>query len=742
MVKARKYILIVEIVILLGACVNFLLARSRDVQISIGGSHVSAGEVFAFESVALPKGTYRIQFDYRAAGSDAFVYARSEVYGIQTRCGNVFLYGDATNTFLTLELGRGFDEVAVYVDNAQSSADVDIVGVSIFRVKDMEKRGLLKALFLCAFLEFIVWMAKQQPGDRIRVFILAIAFSASCYPLMNNQLMEGHDLQFHLLRIEGIASGLSSGVFPVKIHPFWLKNYGCAIGVLYGDWLLYFPALLRCFGFSVQNAYKIFVAFISLVTICISYYSFHRVTGDKNAGVVGAVVYTLGLYRLITVYTRAAVGEYSAMVFLPLIFAGLFEILQEGEAAKKHRIHRVCLVAAGFSGIICSHILSTVIAGIFIFICVLICVRRLSKVRVVIDLGLSALFTVLLSLGFLVPFLDFYRDDFSVQNFWSILYGQYMRDQGVFPTQMFALFGKGNGHTYTSNMGITSEVTITVGSAMLIGLLLFFALLIAGKADIRGRLFKAAALSASLGVLACIMSTCYFPWDFTANEFIMEKISVIQFSWRLLGVASLFLGFVCVYCYLEYRERSEWFRTILAVSVSIMIVNVGWYLYDEVYSQENHLTIYGETEMGDTDAAGSDYTLQGTDSTLIQRGAVRSEGCISSGSYEQRGLFISYSLRMGQDGGWVEFPLSYNRYYTARCKELGQEFEVLPGDNNVVRVKFPADFDGTVNISFSEPYFWRIGEVIPIVVILAGVILGLTNKYRKAGRLRDGEKVK
>lgn len=61
----------------------------------------------------------------------------------------------------------------------------------------------------------------------------------SCYPLLNEYIIVGHDLAFHLNRIEGIKKGLLSGQFPVRIHPTHFGGYGYATPIMYPEMLLY-----------------------------------------------------------------------------------------------------------------------------------------------------------------------------------------------------------------------------------------------------------------------------------------------------------------------------------------------------------------------------------------------------------------------------------------------------------------------------------------------------------------------
>ena len=48
------------------------------------------------------------------------------------------------------------------------------------------------------------------------IFLL-LAICLSCFGLLNETIPGGHDLIFHLSRIEAISKGLQFGEFPVRI---------------------------------------------------------------------------------------------------------------------------------------------------------------------------------------------------------------------------------------------------------------------------------------------------------------------------------------------------------------------------------------------------------------------------------------------------------------------------------------------------------------------------------------------
>ena len=183
--------------------------------------------------------------------------------------------------------------------------------------------------------------------------LLAAALLA-CGPFLSGGVWHGSDLGYHLRRIENIAMGLADGQFPVRIQSDWLLGNGYAVGVFYGDLLLYAPALLRLAGVPVTIAYDLYLFAVTLLTAWGGYYAARRLALPRAAAFGAAALYTLAAYRLCDVTDRAALGEYTALAFLPLAAAGFWRTLHPDSA----RLPGAALLVLGLSGVLQSHLLS------------------------------------------------------------------------------------------------------------------------------------------------------------------------------------------------------------------------------------------------------------------------------------------------------------------------------------------------------------------------------------------------
>lgn len=71
-------------------------------------------------------------------------------------------------------------------------------------------------------------------------------------------------------------------------------------------------------GFTMQNAYKLFVVLVNLATVIVSYYSFRVIFKRAELALVAAIMYSMSLLRLVDLYQRGAVGEFTALIFFRL----------------------------------------------------------------------------------------------------------------------------------------------------------------------------------------------------------------------------------------------------------------------------------------------------------------------------------------------------------------------------------------------------------------------------------------
>lgn len=752
--KSLIIVLICQFLILAIACGSYLLNRGKafyqvyspqDFTLSAGeyretdgivieDNHGHTGSFLSFTE-ALDKGIYLIRINYTTNSAGNTISAScSEISDLDIRTAPAKLEPGVSTAYITLDLRRDAREVLVDV-SFNGEGYLTVSEISIHETSNVYKQNLFRAFCLCILLALLYGFYLADKEKRGTMLGLTVIWLFSCYPLQSIYMNGGHDLAFHLLRIEGIYHGLMQGTFPVKIHPMWAKDYGYAVGVFYGDAALYIPAFLRLIGFSVQSAYTYFTAFMNLATVLISYFCLKGIFSNKKAGIVGSALYTFSLYRLADVYTRASVGEYTALTFLPLVLYGFYLIFTETDA-KKHWFKNAAIVSLGLTGVIQSHTLSCIMIVVFVALLCLILIKKVIRPHTFLMLAAGAGFTLLMNLGFLIPFLDFYDESIYINSpEWGTQTVYSIQNLGMYPTQLFGLMHPVVGGNWITSVGVSNETAYSLGLVitLCIVLFLYIALCCRSKEE-NDPLFKPSLLCCALGMLALFMSTCYFPWDTLATLGSLPEtlISSLQFPWRFLTVATPLLIVPSCYAILRVEKYLSATKTtvILGTLASLFIVSSGWYFYSFVFCGTPY-NVYDTYELNSMTMYSNEYLPTGTNPEEITAGLVNSSEGVAYDSYTKDGTHITCNVSTQTESS-IEFPLNYYKYYQCRDVNTGQKFTVEPGYNNMVKVNFPAGYNGSVEVSFQEPVLWRICEVISFLTIFVVLILIVYFPLKKA----------
>lgn len=530
--------------------------------------------------------------------------------------------------------------------------------------------------------------------------ILGAALLATT-PMMQTYLYDADDLCYHLARMEGLKDGILDGQIPVNILPEGLQGNGY-MNAMYPYLFLYIGAFLRICRVSLGFSYKVLIFLSNLASACCAYVAVKSMVKSRRSVILAVVLYTLMPYRFTNILSRGDLGETLALIFWPLVIAGLYHLIM-GDRKKWYYL------VIGFSGILQSHILSmTYAAAICAFTALLYCVRIVREKRYV-ELLKAAGLTVLLNAWYVVPFLYYYYNE--------SLDKEVLRWSGYFEQSI-------NLSNMTQSISLYNKQYFSLGLALLgcagLGVIYLLCERCKKLSDTEGFMLYLLVLGAAL----VFMSTGYFPSRaLMAIPFFSNIATMLQFPWRFLGPASACFTFVGAMA-LERSEIIRHYRN----AIFAMMIGLNLLVIVTVPSENNHVPYKNaeavaskghETKLGTSVGLfyPHEWRLFGVvDLKLVRSVVVSDIGSVSVRDFQKEGTKAAVSYTATSDQAYIELPIQNYLGYRA-SDELGAPVEITQGDGG--RMRFFVKGDGA-----EHQIYVRYGPVAGFVI--ANVVSALT----------------
>lgn len=235
----------------------------------------------------------------------------------------------------------------------------------------------------------------------IPVFIFLIFSFFSIRPLFHSGFFPMHD-DTQVVRVSQMAKALSDEQFPVRWVADLGYGYGYPIFNFYSPLPYYFGGVLNLFGFDALTATKLMFAF-GILLAGFSMYFFAKSVWGEEGGLLSAILYQYAPYHALNIYVRGAVGEFWALAFLPLVFYGIYRVIESVNGKKVIPSHILNIGAIGYAGVILSHNITAMLLT-FILAPLLLTTVLIYKNKK-ITLTLLAMFSIgfLISAFFVLP---------------------------------------------------------------------------------------------------------------------------------------------------------------------------------------------------------------------------------------------------------------------------------------------------------------------------------------------------
>ncbi len=359
-----------------------------------------------------------------------------------------------------------------------------------------------------------------KSGEYANIAIIFIVSIFVCLPLLNkNCNIYIDDGIQHLCRLIGTEQTLVSKQFLPMIMSNFCNNFGYSWNIFYSPLTAYIPLIFRIFSFSFETCLKLFMFVVTVATGIAMYKFVIKITKNKNIAILASVLYIIAPYRITDMYVRMALAELTSFIFIPMVFSGMYSIINENKKSS--------LLIIGASGLILTHTVVCMYTAMLCFVYLIVFIRKLNK---------KSILNLLVSLLMIVLITSFYWVGLA-QHYFSTSYEVFL------PGRMERVDVLNFYKTSLSQLVYTDQeqkMIYEIGIVTFIGLLLTpIAIMKFEKQEKEKDFTKIYGLFGILGIVLTIMTLKIFPFEKLPGTFTM-----IQFTFRLFEFTSFFFAII------------------------------------------------------------------------------------------------------------------------------------------------------------------------------------------------------
>ncbi|MDR0825448.1 MAG: hypothetical protein LBN74_10170, partial [Prevotella sp.] len=504
-------------------------------------------------------------------------------------------------------------------------------------------------------------------------------------------LCPGQDFFFHYRRLQALMDGLTDSPYLIYLDYDAIDGYGYFTKAFYPDFILIPFALIGNLT-SAAFAYQFMIFTMTVLCGVFTYVTVNTVYKNTYAAAIGALLFTFAVYRLLDIYHRAAIGEALSFTFVPLVFLGLYQVI-------KGNYKKWYILTIGFSLMIFTHLISSVLMAVTMMVFVLIYYKSFVKEPKRIGyLVLAGLAAIIITGYYIFPMME-----------------QMLSDTFYYESRN--LMSKAQDSTLGLHWIIWGMFTgiIIPEQALIPGVGLSLTCAIALRLFVYEKSPRLKSIDRGVIIGLCYIVACLpiFPW----SVFPFSLLNFIQLPWRLLEFSCFFFAIAGGY-YLSQLLRTN---KRLFVGGIVVVAAIALVFANDAKMYQKYRCGRAITQEA---AIGNDYHLGGMEYVpervpsieyIHQRGdSVKAlNAAVSIDDFKKAGGVTSFDLRINNPDS-LELPLIYYKGYTASLN--GKELPVSESENGLVQVA--VDRSGRVEAYYKGTFVQKMGFCITIITIL------------------------
>lgn len=541
----------------------------------------------------------------------------------------------------------------------------------------------------------------------INYILIIIASIIISIPLANKSLNIYRDdgIQ-HICRIIGTEQTLADKQFLPMIMSNLCNNFGYSWNIFYSPLTAYMSVVLRIFNFSYVNCLKLCMFVIVLLSGLTMYKLTLRITKNKKLATLASIIYILAPYRITDMYIRTALAELASFIFIPIVFEGLYIIVNEEKKSYK--------LALGAAGLILTHQVIAMYTVIICFAYLIVFFKKLKSKTVLKNVGVNLLFCILMTSFYWVGLL---------QHYFSTSYEVFV--PGRMEREEVLIFYKAK----FSQLFITSSeqtMIYAIGLLSVIGLVLTP---IAYK-KIREEYKKTYMFFLITGIVLIGMTLKIFPF-----EKLPQALTMLQFTFRLFTFTSFFFAFVVATNFAILIKNFKTLDIVVLLTISILLLvpyksKLDFNLKDNEERLINGVRITENTGRVHAGMASMEYLPTKAFKNLKYIANRKDEVIVLDNNeavisdYTKQASNMNCKISNINKETTIELPYIY--YLGYRVYANGQEIKYTESDNGFIQINIAKD--SQIKVKYLGTNEMLISYAVSIISFATIIVLNHKNK--------------
>ncbi len=550
---------------------------------------------------------------------------------------------------------------------------------------------------------------KLKSNKYIPYIIILIASTIISFNFFRLNLSEFNEARIHIMRIASIKEVILKGIFPCFISSKHMMGFGYALNIFYGPMTTYIPIAISFLCGSSIMGLKIFTL-ITIVLSGITMYNFIlRISKNKLTALISSLIYITAPYKITNIYSRNAVGEYTAFIFIPMIFHGIFNIIHGNKKIN-------FLIIVGAVGLILSHTITTIYVCIFALIYLLINYKKIIDKETLKNIFIDLILIVLLTSFFLIPLLEH-----KIDGNYAIFDSESMGASAINVQHT----GLGFRDLFSSEFG-NQEIVFSIGFIILFCLILTPFLYKKQRDNQEYKIFLI------LGIVALWMCTKIFPWFLFP-----EILTILQFAWRLEGFFIFFISYICACNIITASKLIKDKKNILPIIVMLATICSSYgitarYISDGNLDKDtNYENKFSLAKKLSPLLVNREYLPLNADKNLQyienrEDGTIILDGDALIENEQKDGL--NYNFKVSNvDNAKLELPYIYYHGYTVKINNK----KITPYQSENGFLSIDLNESGEVSVNYTGTMVEKLGYAISGLTLLGILIIFFKTKVGK-----------